>query len=74
MPSPKIEAKFIEPMECLAVTKLPEGSQWLWELKLDGYRAIGVKSGWQSQAVFPQLEDIRHKVRLHRRSTARTAG
>jgi ATP-dependent DNA ligase len=42
---PKREATFIEPMECLAVTKPPNGSQWLWELKLDGYRAIAVKAG-----------------------------
>jgi hypothetical protein len=35
---------FIEPMECLAVTKLPDGQQWLYEIKLDGYRAIGVKT------------------------------
>jgi bifunctional non-homologous end joining protein LigD len=32
-------------MECLAVTKLPEGAQWVWEIKLDGYRALAVKSG-----------------------------
>jgi DNA ligase D-like protein (predicted ligase) len=32
-------------MECLAVAKLPEGAQWLWEIKLDGYRAIAVRSG-----------------------------
>jgi bifunctional non-homologous end joining protein LigD len=31
-------------MECLAVPKLPDGSQWVYEIKLDGYRAIGVKS------------------------------
>jgi bifunctional non-homologous end joining protein LigD len=31
-------------MECLAVTKLPEGSHWIYEIKLDGYRAIGVKT------------------------------
>ena len=31
-------------MECLAVPKLPDGSQWLYEIKLDGYRAIAVKS------------------------------
>jgi DNA ligase D-like protein (predicted ligase) len=31
-------------MECLAVSKLPDGSQWLYEIKLDGYRAIAVKS------------------------------
>jgi ATP-dependent DNA ligase len=31
-------------MDCLPVSKLPEGSQWLWEIKLDGYRAVAVKS------------------------------
>jgi ATP-dependent DNA ligase len=24
---------------------LPEGPEWLYELKLDGYRALAVKSG-----------------------------
>jgi bifunctional non-homologous end joining protein LigD len=38
------EAGFIEPMECLAVPKIPEGSQWVYEIKFDGYRAIAVKS------------------------------
>jgi DNA ligase D-like protein (predicted ligase) len=42
---PRKEAAFVEPMECLSVSKLPEGSQWLWEIKLDGYRALAVKSG-----------------------------
>ena len=42
---PRTEASFIEPMECLSVSKLPEGHEWLWEIKLDGYRALGVKSG-----------------------------
>jgi len=32
-------------MECLAVPKLPNGLGWLYEIKLDGYRAIAVKSG-----------------------------
>jgi bifunctional non-homologous end joining protein LigD len=35
---------FIEPMECLAVTKLPDGPEWVFEIKLDGYRAIAIKS------------------------------
>lgn len=35
---------FVEPMACLAVTKLPGGSEWLWEIKLDGYRAVAVKA------------------------------
>src|SRR5438046_9646961 len=41
----KTEASFVEPMECLSVSKLPEGLEWLWEIKLDGYRALAVKSG-----------------------------
>jgi bifunctional non-homologous end joining protein LigD len=31
-------------MECALVSKLPEGPDWTYEVKLDGYRAIGVKS------------------------------
>src|SRR5712664_1290268 len=42
---PKTEASFIEPMECLSVSKLPEGGQWVWQVKLDGYRALAVRSG-----------------------------
>ena len=42
---PAKKASFVEPMECLSVARLPEGSQWLWEIKLDGYRALAVKSG-----------------------------
>jgi ATP-dependent DNA ligase len=40
---PLRSAAFIEPMECLAVSKLPEGPQWVYEIKLDGYRALGIK-------------------------------
>jgi len=42
---PKTKAGFVEPMDCLPVAKLAEGPQWLWEIKLDGYRAVAVKSG-----------------------------
>jgi ATP-dependent DNA ligase len=41
---PKTKAAFIEPRDCLSVAKLPEGSHWVWEIKLDGYRAVAVKS------------------------------
>jgi ATP-dependent DNA ligase len=30
-------ASFVEPMQCLAVSKLPEGKEWQYELKLDGF-------------------------------------
>src|SRR5438477_177851 len=41
----KPKGDFIESMECLPVSRLNEGPQWVYEIKLDGYRAIAVKSG-----------------------------
>jgi bifunctional non-homologous end joining protein LigD len=40
-----MKASFIEPMLLTRCAKLPEGPGWLYELKLDGYRAIGCKTG-----------------------------
>jgi DNA ligase D-like protein (predicted ligase) len=37
--------RFIEPMLLLRTDSLPDSEQWLYELKLDGYRAIAFKSG-----------------------------
>src|SRR3954467_5990170 len=41
--SRKTSARFIEPMLLLRTDSLPSGEQWLYELKLDGYRAIAFK-------------------------------
>jgi DNA ligase D-like protein (predicted ligase) len=35
---PERIAGFIESMECLPVSEVPEGPEWTYELKLDGYR------------------------------------
>ena len=42
--SEKGRVGFIEPMLALAVTKLPEGPAWSYELKFDGYRALALKA------------------------------
>jgi bifunctional non-homologous end joining protein LigD len=44
MANAKIEARFIEPMLLLSTEKLPDGSSWLYELKLDGFRSVAIKS------------------------------
>src|SRR5436305_4786432 len=42
---PKPRPRFIEPMECKRVPKLPEGAAWIYEPKQDGYRVIAVIDG-----------------------------
>jgi bifunctional non-homologous end joining protein LigD len=39
-----MKAAFVEPMLLLPTSTLPEGLGWLYELKLDGYRAIAIKT------------------------------
>jgi bifunctional non-homologous end joining protein LigD len=41
--------EFIQPMLLLRTERLPEGPGWLYELKLNGYRALAVKSGGRVQ-------------------------
>ena len=36
---------FVPPMKATAVTKLPEGDEWIYEIKWDGYRALAAKAG-----------------------------
>jgi bifunctional non-homologous end joining protein LigD len=43
------KARFIEPMLLLRTARVPEGANWQYECKLDGYRAIAVKSGGRVQ-------------------------
>lgn len=49
MPRSKTKALFIEPMLLLRTEALPEGSEWIYELKLDGYRALALKSDGKVQ-------------------------
>jgi ATP-dependent DNA ligase len=48
-PAPVGAARFIESMECLGVTQLPEGPAWTYEVKLDGYRLEAVKASRDCQ-------------------------
>ncbi len=44
MAKAQIKANFIEPMLLLRIDRLPEGPNWLYEIKLDGYRAVAARS------------------------------
>jgi bifunctional non-homologous end joining protein LigD len=44
MPTQETKARFIEPMLLKRVQSLPEGPNWAYEVKLDGYRALAIKS------------------------------
>jgi DNA ligase D-like protein (predicted ligase) len=43
--TPKVKAKFIEPMLLLRSPELPDDEGWLKEIKLDGYRCLAIKTG-----------------------------
>jgi ATP-dependent DNA ligase len=40
---PKTKSAFIEPMLLLRTEKLPEGADFVHELKLDGFRSLAIK-------------------------------
>ncbi|MBV9072051.1 MAG: hypothetical protein JOZ10_00345 [Acidobacteria bacterium] len=43
--NPKPRPRFIEPMECTRVAHLPNGKDWIYEIKQDGYRAVAIIDG-----------------------------
>ncbi len=42
---PILKPAFIEPMQCKPVKELPEGGDWRFEIKFDGYRCVATKVG-----------------------------
>lgn len=56
-PSRARTAGFIEAMECLPVSNVPEGPEWTYELKLDGYRMEVVRSGTET-TLYSRRENV----------------
>jgi ATP-dependent DNA ligase len=56
--SPTHAAGFVEPMQCLAVAKLPEGPDWKYEIKFDGYRALAIKIEGRVQLLSQQWDNF----------------
>ena len=45
--SPSQALKYLEPMKCRLVEETPSGGSWIYELKFDGVRALGLKNAGQ---------------------------
>jgi DNA ligase D-like protein (predicted ligase) len=54
---PKQAASFIETMDCLSVSKLPDGPEWTYEIKLDGYRLEVVRKG-RTTTLYSRRENV----------------
>ena len=52
------KARFVEPMQCLPTIRVPEGNAWEYELKLDGYRALGIKSSARAKLLSRNRKDL----------------
>jgi DNA ligase D-like protein (predicted ligase) len=55
------EPSFIDPMLAKRVEKLPEGPEWEYELKLDGYRLQAIKSGDKARLYSRRGNDFTRK-------------
>ena len=64
----RFRAGFIEPMLCASVKELPEGPSWKYELKLDGYRALGLKSGGDTRMYSRNGKDFSTLFEYHARA------
>jgi DNA ligase D-like protein (predicted ligase) len=57
---PKRPVAFIETMDCLPVAELPEGEEWTYEIKLDGYRLEAVRSGGET-TLYSRRQNVLNK-------------
>jgi DNA ligase D-like protein (predicted ligase) len=55
------KAAFIETMECLPVKEIPKGSEWSYEIKLDGYRLEAVKNAGDVTLYSRRRNVLNHK-------------
>src|SRR3954451_7993056 len=55
--APKAEPTFIPPMKCKPVDAIPQG-KWVIELKLDGFRALGIKNGGKVELISRNQKDL----------------
>ncbi len=58
---PEAKPGFVEPMKALLVEKLPEGKDWIYEIKFDGVRALGIKTKGEPRLISRANKDLSAK-------------
>jgi bifunctional non-homologous end joining protein LigD len=58
---PKAEPAFVEPMKALLVEELPKGTDWIYELKFDGVRALAIKRNREVELISRSGKDLGSK-------------
>jgi ATP-dependent DNA ligase len=53
---------FVQPMLAKLVERLPDGPEWEYELKLDGYRLEAIKNGDKARLYSRRGNDFTKKV------------
>jgi len=56
--NPAAAPAFVTPMAAIAVKDLPEGEDWLYEVKWDGYRALIIKDVTRVQVQSRNHKDL----------------
>ena len=57
-PQLRTSPAFVTPMAAQVVKKLPEGDEWIYELKFDGYRALIIKDEQQVELRSRKNKDL----------------
>lgn len=55
---PRTKAEFVEPMKALLSEELPRGTDWLYEIKFDGIRALAIKHGEKVRLISRNAKDL----------------
>ena len=72
-PLPKAVPRFVEPMKCRLMERLPEAEEWVYEIKFDGYRGVAIKNKKKVELIsrngkslagkFPEVAEALGKLR-----------
>lgn len=55
---PAAQPHFVEPMKAQLVSQLPKGTEWLFEVKFDGVRALAIKEGLRLSLISRSGKDL----------------